>query len=207
MVWTQSLQFESGSPLDELYWMATADGIDGFFARLLSGRQLSTAVYHLPRRVIPCRYPHLRTTRGNHGRTFPLGRSVPVFVAELAGLDPASHWEELIAAGEKAYQQARYAEAEQQFKPALKEAETFGPEDRRLATSLNNLAELYNLEALYYTQGKYAQAEPRYKRALAIWDKALGPEHPNVAASLENRAACTRSRAATIISPGLAPIL
>ena len=31
-----------------------------------------------------------------------------------------------------------------------------------------------------------AQAEPLYRRSLAIWKKALGPEHPNVAMSLEN---------------------
>ncbi len=42
------------------------------------------------------------------------------------------------------------------------------------------------------TQGKYGEAEPRYKRALAIWEKALGPEHPSVAQSLENYAALLR---------------
>ncbi len=39
------------------------------------------------------------------------------------------------------------------------------------------------------SQGKYGEAEPFHKRALAIWEKALGPEHPSVAASLENYAA------------------
>jgi tetratricopeptide (TPR) repeat protein len=39
------------------------------------------------------------------------------------------------------------------------------------------------------TQGQYAKAEPLFKRALAIWEKALGPEHPHVATSLENYAA------------------
>ena len=37
---------------------------------------------------------------------------------------------------------------------------------------LNNLAELYR------SQGRYAEAEPLYKRALAIEEKARGPEHP-----------------------------
>ncbi len=41
-------------------------------------------------------------------------------------------------------------------------------------------------------QGKYAVAEPLYKRALAIWEKALGPEHPDVATALENYAALLR---------------
>jgi tetratricopeptide (TPR) repeat protein len=37
-----------------------------------------------------------------------------------------------------------------------------------------------------YQQGRYAEAEPLLKRALAIREKALGPEHPEVAAVLEN---------------------
>jgi tetratricopeptide (TPR) repeat protein len=48
--------------------------------------------------------------------------------------------------------------------------------------SLNNLAEFYRV------QGRYAAAEPLYKRSLAIWESALGPEHPNVGASLNNLA-------------------
>ncbi len=49
-----------------------------------------------------------------------------------------------------------------------------------MASSLNNLA------ALYQTQGRYAEAEPLYQRSLAIVEKALGSEHPDVATSLEN---------------------
>ena len=30
------------------------------------------------------------------------------------------------------------------------------------------------------TQGKYAEAEPLYQRALAIYEQALGPTHPDV---------------------------
>ncbi len=51
-----------------------------------------------------------------------------------------------------------------------------------MATSLNNLA------ALYQDQGRYAEAEPLYQRSLAIMEKALGPEHPDVAALLNNLA-------------------
>ena len=64
--------------------------------------------------------------------------------------------------------------------PPRKEVES------RLATSLNNLAELY------HGQGRYAQAEPLLKRSLAISEKALGPDHPDVATSLENYAAQLR---------------
>ncbi len=45
---------------------------------------------------------------------------------------------------------------------------------------------------LYYAQSRYAEAEPLIKRALAIEEKALGPEHPDVAQSLENYAALLR---------------
>ncbi len=51
-------------------------------------------------------------------------------------------WETYMDAGDKAYQQGNYPEAEKQLEAAVKEAEGFGPQDPRLATSLNNLAEV-----------------------------------------------------------------
>ena len=56
--------------------------------------------------------------------------------------------------------------------------------------SLNNLA------ALYEAQGRYADAEPLYKRSLAICEKALGPDHPDVAMSLNNLAVLYASKVA-----------
>jgi len=53
---------------------------------------------------------------------------------------------------------------------------------RVVASSLNNLALLYN------SQGNYAKAEPLYVRSLAIWEKVLNSEHPDVATSLNNLA-------------------
>ena len=44
------------------------------------------------------------------------------------------------------------------------------------------------LAILYKVQGRYADAEPLYKRALQIYEKALGPDHPNVATNLHNLA-------------------
>jgi tetratricopeptide (TPR) repeat protein len=64
---------------------------------------------------------------------------------------------------------------------------TLGPDHPDVATSLNNLAQLYE------TQGQYAQAEPLFKRSLAISEKALGPDHPDVAQRLENLAALYRA--------------
>ncbi len=104
-------------------------------------------------------------------------------------------WEKSIAAGMEAYQQARYGEAERQFKAALREAENFGEQDPRFATSLNNLAELYR------AQGNYTEAEPLYKRSLAIIEKVLGPEHPNVATSLNNLALLYDTQGANTLRP------
>ena len=92
-------------------------------------------------------------------------------------------WQSYIAAGGRAYQQGNYTEAERQWGSALKEAKRFGRQDPRLATSLNNLGELYRL------QGRYAEAEQHYKWALAVLEKALRPAHPQVATSLNNLAA------------------
>ena len=89
-------------------------------------------------------------------------------------------WETTMAAGMSAHQGGHYAEAEEKFSAALKEAEAFGPEDPRLAASLNNLA------SLYAARGQAARAEPLSRQALAIREKVLGAEHADVAASLEN---------------------
>lgn len=45
------------------------------------------------------------------------------------------------------------------------------------ATSLNNLA------ALYQSQGKYTQAELLFRQVLTIRQQTLGPEHPDTAGS------------------------
>ncbi len=56
---------------------------------------------------------------------------------------------------------------------------------------------LNNLAGLYDDQGRYAEAEPLYKRSLAIREKALGPDHPDVATALNNLAELYKDRAAT----------
>ena len=55
-----------------------------------------------------------------------------------------------------------------------------------MAASLNNLASLYTI------QMQYSQARPLLKRALEIWVKTLGSEHPDVATGLENLAQLQR---------------
>ncbi|WP_324616405.1 tetratricopeptide repeat protein [Lusitaniella coriacea] len=81
------------------------------------------------------------------------------------------------------YRQGQYAAAIPLARRALSIREkVFGPEHPSVATSLNNLAELYQIAS------NYAAAEPLFRRALSIWEKTLGAEHPRVAIGLNNLA-------------------
>ena len=55
-----------------------------------------------------------------------------------------------------------------------------------LATQINNLA------AFYENQARFYEAEPLYRRALAIDEASFGPEHPDVAIRLNNLATLLR---------------
>lgn len=80
-------------------------------------------------------------------------------------------------------QQAQYEQAIEAARLACGLAgEHLGTEHPFLATSLNNLAELYR------TTGHYARAEALYQQALAIRRTAFGEIHPAVAAILHNLA-------------------
>ncbi len=90
-------------------------------------------------------------------------------------------------AGFYQYERALYSEAEPMYRRALEIREkSLGKDHPDVATSLNNLAELYR------AQGKYAEAEPMYRRALEIFEKSIGENHPNVATVLENLAILLR---------------
>ena len=94
-----------------------------------------------------------------------------------------THAETLNEQVERLLGKAKYAEAEPLAKQSLEQSiKKNGPDSPETATSLNNLAVLYD------NQGKYDLAEPLYKRALAIREKALGPDHPGTARSLNNLA-------------------
>src|SRR6185295_12837634 len=57
----------------------------------------------------------------------------------------------------------------------------------------------------YQAQGAYVQAEQLYARALAIFEQALGPDHPLVATSLNNLAGLYQAQGAyTKVEPLLA---
>ena len=75
-------------------------------------------------------------------------------------------------AGLQAFQQGRYEEAAQSFQQAVERAGKLKPVDYRIEDSLHGLAETYRL------QKKYSEAEPVYRRYLALhWG---GPNAPEV---------------------------
>ena len=92
----------------------------------------------------------------------------------------SEQWQDHNDAGTEAYRRGNYVEAEKQLVTALTIAEGIGTENPEVATSLSNLALLYD------AQGRYDEAEPLYRRALAIQEKTLDPNDPFVAISLTN---------------------
>jgi tetratricopeptide (TPR) repeat protein len=83
--------------------------------------------------------------------------------------------------GESQNYQQEQALAIEYLGKAIELQKEFGLEED-LATSLNNLA------YLYYSQGRYEQAEPLYLQALELSEQVLGENHPDVATSLNNLA-------------------
>src|SRR6516165_10526257 len=82
------------------------------------------------------------------------------------------------AQGNQALEAGDEARAEVLFKQALEAKEReLGSEHQGIANDLDNLA------SVYQDQARYADAEPLYKRSLAILEKARGRDDPDVAAS------------------------
>jgi tetratricopeptide (TPR) repeat protein len=109
----------------------------------------------------------------------------------LAGLivQPASviaqstSWQTATDASRKAEDEGRYAEAERMSQSAIAAARPFGTNDPRLARSYNHLARVLSKE------GRYAEALPLVRWALAVSEKNRGPQDQDVAACLGTQAA------------------
>lgn len=79
------------------------------------------------------------------------------------------------------YQAGKCDRARPIAQKALAVAErTFDSDHPNVATSLNNLAELYG------QRDDYVKMQPVLERSLAIQEKALGPKHPELATGLNN---------------------
>ena len=114
-----------------------------------------------------------------------LGALVLVSTPVLAG---EAEWKAHMDAGTLAYSAGDYRAATERFEAALREAESFGRSDPRLAKTLSDLALLYD------AQGRFAEAEPLLRRSLEILEKALGPNHLEVGAKLNSLALLYRAQ-------------
>ncbi len=101
---------------------------------------------------------------------------------------PGKRWEKFRATAEQAQQEGMYEFAETAWTAALEQAEDFGDTDRRLAYTLEKLA-----ECLWH-QGKLTDAANHCKRVLKMYEKVLGAQHPDVACFMGNLAMIYHAR-------------
>ncbi len=88
-------------------------------------------------------------------------------------------WQRYIDDGNKACEEGRFSDAEGFYKQALFEAERSDIQEDCLALSVNNLA------WVCHRQGKYAEAETLYQKALQMVEQLCGQDHPDVAIVLQ----------------------
>lgn len=91
-----------------------------------------------------------------------------------------SEWNQHITEADKAQREGKYDLAEMTWMLALDEAEHFGEADRRLAYTLEKVA-----ECLWF-QGRLQEALGYGMRALQVYEQALGPHHADVASIATN---------------------
>ncbi len=93
-----------------------------------------------------------------------------------------SDWEAYKKAALKAMDDRNFFDAQAMWLAALEESSEFEPEDPRVITTLENLAEVY------WKRGKYEKAEPLCKRILNVSERLLGKNHIDVALAANNLA-------------------
>jgi len=103
-----------------------------------------------------------------------------IMLTPVLAEDSDAAWKSDFDAGNAAYGKAQYQEAERLLSKSAAAAEAFGPQNARLAASLNSLALVYD------DQGKFTNAESMYKRALSIFENIQPPDQENIAATLSN---------------------
>jgi tetratricopeptide (TPR) repeat protein len=115
---------------------------------------------------------------------------------------PDKQWRLADEAGKRSLDQEYYDKAELQFAAAVEAARGFGDRDRRLGLSLFHLA-----QALV-GQARNCEALSLLERSSAIFEKALGRDHPDVlrvrqyyAAELQKSGRTTEAKARQSISP------
>eukprot|EP00897_Mesotaenium_endlicherianum_P005604 jgi/Mesen1/5071/ME000252S04183 len=100
---------------------------------------------------------------------------------EVASNSHTARWRVFTDLGRDLFSQGKMGEAERYFRQAIEEAKQgFGADDPHVASSCNNLAELYRMRR------EYEQAEPLYLEAVARLRQAMGPHHHSVGLALHN---------------------
>jgi len=100
----------------------------------------------------------------------------------------ATTWEQYRISADRAFREGDYAGAETMWMAALKQAHSFGESDPRLCVTLECMAEVL------FKQAKYDTAEPYCVRVLSIYDKMMGPQHPDVGVVANNLAMIYHAR-------------
>ncbi len=98
--------------------------------------------------------------------------------ASTARVGNQSAWNAQLTLQQKSVQQAQVDEAQR----LLDQAQASGTPEQQLSPMFSTLADVYD------KQSRYADSEPLYKQAIAIDEKTLGPNHPGLAADLNNLA-------------------
>jgi tetratricopeptide (TPR) repeat protein len=86
----------------------------------------------------------------------------------------ASPWETYLSSAVSAAEQKKFAAAEQFMSLAMREAERFNQSDPRLGSTYNTSG------LIYMADSKPKEAEPAYRRALAVFEKAYGTKSLDV---------------------------
>lgn len=113
--------------------------------------------------------------------TLTLSRAVALLWFFLLGSMPLAaqtSWEEHTRLGELAFAVNNKERAEQEFRAALQLAQSLPASDRRLATSLRNLARILE------HQSRWDEAQPLYELLLAVHETNLGQSHPGLLSTL-----------------------
>ncbi len=96
--------------------------------------------------------------------------------------DAEARWTQVWKQVQQSLAQANFNETESLLQTVLTLAEALPMRDSRRALSLETLAQLY------FSHGKFAQAEPLVKGIISLHERNLGPEHPDVGVYINNLA-------------------
>ena len=171
---TRAAHFAPGTPIPRALLLATAGATGDDRAGQIQGEKAMARLVSLG----------LLTTEAETGQPI-IHRLVTAFV-QAKKLDEEAQAEVEKTMSNKANQlnNAGYPRALLPWQGQLRHVaeQALTREDEMAAKLANELG--YHLKAL----GEYAAARPLYERSLAIWERTLGPDHPNTAQSLNNLA-------------------